>query len=122
MTPYEKLKRLREKVEREKDEILPIDKQLIISNLKNVYDPEITSVSIYELGLIYNIDTNEKEGSVELTHTLTSAWCPFADEIVHAIHKACEVDNVDSINIITTFDPPFNLEMVPEETRLIMGW
>ena len=122
MTPYEKLKRLREKVEREKDEILPIDKQLIISNLKNVYDPEITSVSIYELGLIYNIDTNEKEGSVELTHTLTSAWCPFADEIIHAIHKACEVDNVDSINIITTFDPPFNLEMVPEETRLIMGW
>jgi len=122
MTPYEKLKRLREKVEREKDEILPIDKQLIISNLKNVYDPEITSVSIYELGLIYNIDTNEKEGSVELTHTLTSAWCPFADEIIHAIHKACEVENVDSINIITTFDPPFNLEMVPEETRLIMGW
>ena len=122
MTPYEKLKRLREKVEREKDEILPIDKQLIINNLKNVYDPEITSVSIYELGLIYNIDIDEKEGSVKLTHTLTSAWCPFADEIIHAIHKACEVENVDSIDIITTFDPPFSMEKVPEETRLIMGW
>ena len=122
MTPHEKLKRLREKVEREKDEILPIDKQLIISNLKNVYDPEITSVSIYELGLIYTIDTNEKEGIVELTHTLTSAWCPYADEIVHAIHKACEVENVNSINIITTFDPPFSMEMVPEETRLMLGW
>jgi metal-sulfur cluster biosynthetic enzyme len=122
MTPYEKLKRLREKVEREKDKILPIDKQLIINNLKNVYDPEITSVSIYELGLIYNIDTDEKEGSVKLTHTLTSAWCPFADEIIHAIHKACEVENVDSIDIITTFDPPFSMEKVPEETRLIMGW
>ena len=122
MTPYEKLKRLREKVEREKDKILPIDKQLIINNLKNVYDPEITSVSIYELGLIYNIDIDEKEGLVKLTHTLTSAWCPFADEIVHAIHKACEVENVDSIDIITTFDPPFSMEKVPEETRLIMGW
>ena len=122
MTPYEKLKQLREKVEREKDEILPIDKQLIISNLKNVYDPEMSGVSVYELGLIYTIDTNEKEGTVELTHTLTSAWCPYADEIVHAIHKACEVENVNSINIITTFDPPFSMEMVPEETRLMLGW
>ena len=122
MTPYEKLKLLREKVEREKDKILPIDEQLIINNLKNVYDPEITSVNIYELGLIYNIEINEKEGAVELTHTLTSAWCPYADEIVHAIHKCCEVENVDSINVITTFDPPFSMDMVPEETRLIMGW
>ena len=122
MTPYDKLKLIREKVEREKDKTLPIDEQLIINNLKNVYDPEITSVSIYELGLIYNIDIDEKEGSVKLTHTLTSAWCPFADEIIHAIHKACEVENVDSIDIITTFDPPFSMEKVPEETRLIMGW
>ena len=122
MTPYEKLKLLREKVEREKDVVLPIDKQLIINNLKNVYDPEMSGVNIYELGLIYTIDTDEKEGAVELTHTLTSAWCPYADEIVHAIHKACEVENVESINIITTFDPPFSMDMVPEETRLMMGW
>ena len=62
MTPYEKLKRLREKVEREKDVVLPIDKQHIINNLKNVYDPEMSGVNIYELGLIYTIDTDEKEG------------------------------------------------------------
>ena len=122
MTPHEKLKLLRKKVEREKDVVLPIDKQHIINNLKNVYDPEMSGVNIYELGLIYTIDTDEKEGAVELTHTLTSAWCPYADEIVHAIHKACEVENVESINIITTFDPPFSMDMVPEETRLMMGW
>tara|TARA_R100000963_G_C4620383_1_gene88044 strand:+ start:625 stop:993 length:369 start_codon:yes stop_codon:yes gene_type:complete len=122
MTPYEKLKLLREKVEREKDVVLPIDKQHIINNLKNVYDPEMSGVNIYELGLIYTIDTDEKEGSVELTHTLTSAWCPYADEIIHAIHKACEVENVESINIITTFDPAFSMDMVPEETKLMMGW
>jgi len=122
MTPYEKLKLLREKVEREKDVVLPIDKQHIINNLKNVYDPEMSGVNIYELGLIYTIDTDEKEGSVELTHTLTSAWCPYADEIIHAIHKACEVENVESINIITTFDPAFSMDMVPEETKLMIGW
>ena len=63
----------------------------------------MSGVSVYDLGLIYNIDIDEKEGIVELTHTLTSAFCPYADEIVHAIHKACEVDNVESVNIITTF-------------------
>ena len=70
----------------------------------------------------YNIEIDDKEGAVELTRTLTSALCPFADEIVHAIYTACEVENVNSSNIITTFDPPFSMEMVPEETKLMLGW
>ena len=118
MTPLEKLKLLKEKL----DSKGKINKEDIINNLKQVCDPEMSEISIYELGLIYNIDTDEKEGIVELTHTLTSAFCPFADEIIHAIHKACEVENVNSVNIITTFDPPFTMEMVPEETRLMLGW
>ena len=32
-----------------------IDKQAIIENLKNVYDPEIPSASLYDLGLIYDL-------------------------------------------------------------------
>ena len=122
MTASEKLKLLREKTEREKGTSLPIDKQHIINNLKEVYDPEMSGVSVYDLGLIYKIDTDEEQGVVKLTHTLTSVFCPYADEIVHAIHKACEVENVESVNIITTFDPPFTMEMVPEETRLMLGW
>ena len=122
MTASEKLKLLREKTEREKGTSLPIDKQHIINNLKEVYDPEMLGVSVYDLGLIYKIATDEERGTVELTHTLTSVFCPYADEIVHAIHKACEVENVESVNIITTFDPPFTMEMVPEETRLMLGW
>ena len=119
MTPLEKLKLLKEKLDSKGK---PINKENIINNLKQVYDPEMSEISVYELGLIYNIDTDEKEGIVELTHTLTSAFCPFADEIIHAIHKACEVENVNSVNIITTFDPPFTMERVPEETRLMLGW
>ena len=93
----------------------------IIKQLQEVYDPEI-SVNVFDLGLIYDIQIDEEKRNVEITHTLTSAFCPFADEIVHAIHRACEVDNVNSVNVITTFDQPFSLEMVPEETKLIMGW
>ena len=122
MTASEKLNLLREKSKREKDISLPIDKQHIINNLKEVYDPEMSGVSVYDLGLIYKIDTDEEEGVVELTHTLTSVFCPYADEIVHSIHKACEVENVESVNVITTFDPPFNMDKVPYETKLMLGW
>ena len=118
----DKLKLLREKIEREKGVALPIDRQHIINNLKEVYDPEMDGVNVYDLGLIYSVDTDEEEGVVDITHTLTSAFCPYADEIVHAIHKAGEVENVETVNVITTFDPPFNMDKVPYETKLMLGW
>ena len=96
-----------------------IDIDHIIANLREVYDPEI-SINIYDLGLIYNIETTED--SVDITHTLTSAFCPFADEIVSSIRGAGMVDNVHVVNVITTFDPPFTMDSVSETTKLMMGW
>ena len=99
-----------------------IDRQPIIENLKNVYDPEIPSASLYDLGLIYDIAINEREHEVTITHTLTSAFCPFADQIVADIRQAGYVDEVRSVQIVTTFDPPFSMDMVPEETKMMLGW
>ena len=96
-----------------------IDTDHIIRNLKEVYDPEI-SVNIYDLGLIYNIETNKD--IVDITHTLTATFCPFSDEIVNGIRQAGMVDNVSVVNVITTFDPPFTIDSVSEETKMIMGW
>ena len=93
----------------------------ITKQLRQVYDPEI-SVNVLDLGLIYDIQINEEEQSVEITHTLTSAFCPFADEIVNNIKEAGYVEGIDDVKIITTFDPPFDISMVPEETRMVMGW
>ena len=98
-----------------------IDKDHVISNLRNVFDPEI-SCNVYDLGLIYDIAIDEKEEEVQITHTLTSAFCPFADEIVNDIQKAGYVPGVLNVIVHTTFDPPFTIESVPEETRLMMGW
>ena len=94
----------------------------IIANLKEVYDPEIDSINIYDLGLIYNIKLDDENNWVEITHTLTSAWCPFADEIVESIRQAGMVEGVHHVEVNTTFDPPFTIESVPEETRMMMGW
>jgi len=92
-----------------------IDKNHIIANLKEVYDPEI-SVNVYDLGLIYDIS------SVDVIATLTSAFCPFADDIIISITNACYVENVQRAHVEITFDPPFTIDSVPESTRAIMGW
>ena len=99
-----------------------MNKEQIISQLKEVYDPEMDSVNVYDLGLIYDIKIDEQNCWVEITHTLTSAFCPFADEIVARIREAGMVPGVQHVEVITTFDPPFTMESVPEETRLMMGW
>lgn len=99
-----------------------IDKDDIINELKTVYDPEI-SINIYDLGLVYNISIDEDEGWVKIIHTLTSAFCPEADVIVQNINAAVtRVEGVTFCDIETTFDPPFTMDMVSEEGRLVMGW
>ena len=95
-------------------------KEKIVENLRQCYDPEI-SINIYDLGLIYNIDLSELP-RVSITHTLTSAFCPAADQIVADIkHAATSVEGVDSCFIETTFDPPFTQDMMSEEARLALG-
>jgi metal-sulfur cluster biosynthetic enzyme len=95
-------------------------KEKIIENLRTVFDPEI-SINIYDLGLIYNIDVSELP-KVTITHTLTSVFCPAADQIIEDIQMATEhVEGIDQCMIITTFDPPFGPEMMSEEARLILN-
>ena len=101
--------------------IMAIDKDIVIENLRKVFDPEI-SCNVYDLGLIYDIAIDQSEYEVTITHTLTSAFCPFADQIVSDIQQAGYAPEVLSVIVNTTFDPPFTMEMVPEETRFMMGW
>lgn len=92
----------------------------IVENLRQVHDPEI-SINIYDLGLIYKVDLSELP-KVAITHTLTSAFCPAADQIVADIKNAAEcVDGVESCFVETTFDPPFTQEMMSEEAKLALG-
>ena len=101
---------------------MTISKNHIIENLKKVYDPEMLSLNIYDLGLIYDIKIDEDESLVEITHTLTSAFCPFADDIKIAIQNAGYVEGVSVVEVVTTFDPPFTMDSVSDETKMIMGW
>ena len=94
----------------------------VVKNLEQVYDPEIPSVSVIHLGLIYDIEVLDDNTVVKITHTLTSAFCPMADEINQDIQKAGMVDGIKESIANITFQPPFSIDMVPEETKLVMGW
>ena len=97
-----------------------ITEEAVREALRDVYDPEV-AINVQDLGLIYevNIDGN----TVEVVHTLTSMMCPFADEICEGIYTAvANVEGVERVIPKLVFDPPFGIDMVPEETRMVMGW
>ena len=54
--------------------------------------------------------------------TLTSAFCPMADQIKQDVHDAvCKVDGIDTCEGQITVDPPFGPDKMSEETKLILG-
>tara|TARA_Y100001963_G_scaffold118592_1_gene165254 strand:- start:278 stop:601 length:324 start_codon:yes stop_codon:yes gene_type:complete len=105
-------------IDEEKNKII----SQVVKNLEQVYDPEIPSVSVMNLGLIYDIEVLENNTFVKITHTLTSAFCPMADEISQNIKNAGMVEGIKDSVANCTFSPPFSMDMVPEDTKMAMGW
>ena len=75
---------------------ISISKKDIISNLTNVYDPEIP-VNIYDLGLIYDINIS-KGNNVFIKMSLTSPGCPVAGELPKQV--ADELPKIKNIGLI----------------------
>ena len=100
-------------------EILRIE-QDIVRVLKNIYDPEIP-VNVYDLGLIYEIDV-EPDGVTNIRMTLTAPTCPMAEQLVEDINtQVGKVKGVTEVNVVLTFDPPWDRNMISEEAQLELG-
>ncbi len=94
---------------------------LIIENLKEVYDPEIP-VNIYDLGLIYSVDV-EEDGTANVVMTLTAPGCPVADILVEDVTQAAKTaEGVKKANVELTFEPAWDKSMMSEEARLELGF
>lgn len=93
----------------------------IISALKAVQDPELM-LNVYELGLIYDIK-QEQNGDVFVLMTLTSPMCPIAGEMPHmAAHAVSSVPGVGVVTVKLTFDPPWTIDRMSDEVKLMMGF
>jgi FeS assembly SUF system protein len=97
-----------------------IIKEQVTEQIRTVFDPEIP-VNIYELGLVYNVEVNDR-GLVDITMTLTSPACPAAQSIpVEVKQKSETITGVTDVNVNIVWEPRWETSMMSEEARLTLG-
>lgn len=93
----------------------------VINCLRNIYDPEIP-VNIYDLGLIYNIDIDD-ELNVKVLMTMTAPDCPEAEYMFREVKEMIGyIQEVKSVNVELTFDPPWSFDSMSDETKAELGF
>ena len=92
-------------------------KERVIKEIKKVYDPEIP-VNIYELGLIYKLEINDKN-VVNVDMTLTTPNCPVADSLPKQVKEyILKVKGVSDVKLNLVWDPPWNKSKMSEAAKL----
>ena len=92
-------------------------KNKVIEEIKKIYDPEIP-VNIYELGLIYKIEVDNKN-KVNINMTLTSPNCPVAESLPKEVKDSImKVEGVSDVNLNLVWEPPWNKDMMSEAAKL----
>jgi len=92
-------------------------KSKVIEAVKKIYDPEIP-VNIYELGLIYKIDVDEKN-KVNVDMTLTSPNCPVAESLPKDVKENIKkIEGVSDVNLNLVWEPPWDKDKMSEAAKL----
>jgi len=92
-------------------------KDLIVTEIKKIYDPEIP-VNIYELGLIYKIEIKEAK-KVYIDMTLTSPNCPVAESLPRMVKdNILMLEGVDDVDLKLVWDPPWTKDKMSEAAKL----
>jgi metal-sulfur cluster biosynthetic enzyme len=85
--------------------------------LKNTYDPEL-GIDLHTLGLIYDVDFDEKKQSLYVKMTFTTPMCPYGPQIVGELKSRFRALGLDDVKVDVVFDPPW--EPSPE-IRAMLG-
>ena len=92
-------------------------KEKIVSEIKKIYEPEIP-VNIYELGLIYKIEIDDKN-KVEIEMTLTSPNCPVAESLPKMVKdNILSVEGVSDVDLKLVWSPPWTKDKMSEAAKL----
>lgn len=99
-----------------------VTKAIVEKVLKGIPDPEI-GVSLWDLGLIYEIDIDKKVGSVRILMTLTTIGCPLFDLIAGPIREEVgKLKGVKRVDVDLTFEPPWTMDRMSEEAKAQLGF
>ena len=103
----------------EEGELVVVTKQRIEQELAKIPDPEL-GVSIYDLGLIYDIVI--KGTKVKIVLTLTTIGCPLFSLIAEPIkEKLLRLEGVEDVEVELTFDPPWGPERMSRKAQMELG-
>ena len=92
-------------------------KDKIIEEVKKIFDPEIP-VNIYELGLIYKIEVDQKN-KVNVDMTLTSPNCPVAESLPNEVkNNIMKVEGVSDVDLKLVWEPPWDKDKMSEAAKL----
>jgi len=93
--------------------------QEVMEQLKTISDPEIP-IDIVELGLIYDVSFDKTKCNIVMT--LTTAWCPVAQEMpIWVKEAAMKVKGVAECDVEVTFDPAWDRDNITEAGKLELG-
>ena len=91
-------------------------KEKIIAEIKTIYDPEIP-INIYDLGLIYDVQVDNKKAKIKMT--LTSPNCPVAESLPRDVKNvAMQVEEIEDVDLELVWDPPWTKDMMSEAAKL----
>ncbi len=97
----------------------------IIEEIKKIYDPEIP-VNIWDLGLIYDINVDDKNINIEMT--FTSPTCPMMEDILNQVKENVEsVAYGRNVDVKLVWDPAWDVSRMSEQARIELdlteqGW
>lgn len=96
-----------------------VTKEDVWLTLRDVYDPELR-LNVVDLGLIYNIEIEEK--NINVTMTLTSPNCPASPEIKRNVERnILQLKGVESVHLQLVWEPAWEASLMSEEARLELG-
>ncbi len=96
-------------------------KEKVIEKLQSIFDPEIP-VSIYELGLIYEINILPIN-NIQIVMTLTAPGCPAAQSLpVEVDQKLREIEGVNDVHVAVTWTPAWDKSRMSEVAQVELGW
>ena len=91
-------------------------KEKIIDEIKKIYDPELP-VNIYDLGLIYDVQVNEKKAKIKMT--LPTPNCPVAESLPKEVKEgAMQVEGIEDVDLELVWDPPWSKDMMSDAAKL----
>ena len=91
----------------------------VVAALRSIYDPELP-VNLYDLGLIYQLDIQDRDVAVVMT--LTTPNCPVAGSMPAQVETVLrQIEGIGKVSVQLTWDPPWSMDRLSDEVKLSLG-